>query len=93
MFDPWRLTIRTPAETTLDVRGVTRVQVQLADGGPITILPGHAPLLAETVRAPLSYVDAAGEHSIPVNAGLLHITRGRVTVYTSGWAESHVQEG
>jgi F0F1-type ATP synthase epsilon subunit len=84
MFEPWRLVVRTPAEAALVAHGVTWIQVQLADGAPITILPGHAPLLAETMAAPLRYVDGAGEHSLEVNAGLLHVTRAEVIVYTTG---------
>lgn len=84
MYQPWRLVVRTPAETLLEAQGVTWLQVQLADGGPLTILPGHAPLLAETVTAPLRYTDPVGEHSVVVGAGLLHIARGEVRVYTTG---------
>ena len=50
-----RLTVLTPAETLLEVEGVKWVRVQLADGGGISIWPGHAPLLAETVAAELRY--------------------------------------
>ena len=50
-----RLTVLTPAETLLEVEGVKWVRVQLADGGRISIWPGHAPLLAETVAAALRY--------------------------------------
>ena len=52
-----RLTVLTPAETLLEVEGVKWVRVQLADGGGISIWPGHAPLLAETVAAELRYAD------------------------------------
>lgn len=87
MFEPWRLVVRTPVETVLEAYGVTWLQVQLADGGPLTILLGHAPLVAETVTAPLRYIDQDGEHSVAVDAGLLRITRNEVTVYTTGRGE------
>lgn len=93
MFKPWRLVVRTPADTVLEAQGVTWLQVQLADGGPITILPGHAPLVAETVTALLLYVDGEGEHSVMVNAGLLHIARDAVTVYTTELGHADVQKG
>ena len=54
-----RLTVLTPAETLLEVEGVKWVRVQLADGGGISIWPGHAPLLAETVAAELRYAGGA----------------------------------
>ena len=86
MFAPWRLVVKLPAETALDAQGVVWVQVQLADGGPITILPGHAPLLAETMTAPLHYEDDSGQHSLAVDAGVLHIVSDRVVIYTTGKA-------
>ena len=80
----FRLTVLTPAETLLDVRGVAWVQARLADGGGIGIWPGHAPLVAETVKAPLRYADEAGEHSLDLEAGLLQIDRAGVTILTVG---------
>jgi F0F1-type ATP synthase epsilon subunit len=79
-----RLTVLTPAETLLDVEGVTWAQVHLADGGGIGIYPGHAPLLAETVSAPLRYADRSGEHTLDLEAGILQVGRGGVTVLTNG---------
>ena len=70
----------------LDARQIKWIKVQLADGGGISIWPGHAPLLAETVVAPLCYADAEGEHTLDLDAGILHIAPDRVTVFTSGLA-------
>jgi F0F1-type ATP synthase epsilon subunit len=84
MIEPLRLTVLTPTQTLLDVRGVAWIQVQLADGGGIGIWPGHAPLLAETVAAPLRYADALGEHALDLEAGILQIARDSVTIFTSG---------
>lgn len=78
------LTVRTPQKTLLTVAEADWIQVRLADGGGIGILPRHAPLLAATVDAPLCYADADGEHSLGVAAGILHITSEAVTVFTSG---------
>ena len=82
--EPFRLVVLTPGETLLDVTGVTRIQVQLADSGGLGIYPGHAPLLAETVTAPLTYWDSDGEHSLEVSAGILHIRGTQVSIFTSG---------
>jgi len=87
MFAPWRLVVRTAEKTVLEAARVQWIQVQLADGGGIHILPGHAPLLAETVTAPLRYADASGEHSLRIQAGILQIAPGQVTVYTTGRAD------
>lgn len=81
MPEPFRLTVMTPAQTLLKTEGVAWVQAHLADGGPIGIYPGHAPLLAETVVAPLHYADASGEHAVDLNAGILQVTSVDVTVF------------
>ncbi len=81
MRKPFRLTVLTPERALLDARGVTQVQAQLVDGSPIGIYPGHAPLLAETVAAPLRYTDASGEHAIDLGAGILQVSDAGVTVF------------
>ncbi len=84
VFKPLQLTALTPVETLLEVTGVTQAQVRLADGAGLSIYPGHAPLLAETVAGPLRYSDASGEHTLALEAGILHITPGGVTLFTPG---------
>jgi len=84
VIKPLHLTVLTPAETLLDAGQVEWIKLQLADGGGIGIWPGHAPLLAETVVAPLRYADAKGEHTLDLDAGILYIEPDRVTVFTSG---------
>ena len=86
MIKPLHLTVLTPAETLLDAGQVEWIKLQLADGGGIGIWPGHAPLLAETVIAPLRYADAKGEHTLDLDAGILYIETDRVTIFTSGLA-------
>jgi F0F1-type ATP synthase epsilon subunit len=83
--EPFCLIVLTPGKTLLDVEGVTQIQVQLADGGGLGIYPGHVPLLAETVTAPLTYWDSEGEHSLEVEAGILRIRGTRVEIFTSGF--------
>jgi F0F1-type ATP synthase epsilon subunit len=80
--------VLTPAETLLDVTEVAWVQVQLSDGGGIGIYPGHAPLLAETVTAPLRYADELGEHALDLEAGILQVEGDGVTILTSGLART-----
>jgi len=88
LSDLLRLRVLTPAETLLDVEGVAWAQVRLADGGGIGIYPGHAPLLAETVTAPLHYADQSGEHVLDLEAGILQVDCGGVTVLTSGVSQT-----
>ena len=83
MNKSFRLTVLTPEQTLLDTQGVAWVQVHLADGSPIGVYPGHAPLLAETVAAPLRYQDPSGEHAVDLNAGILQVSDEGVTVFAS----------
>jgi F0F1-type ATP synthase epsilon subunit len=88
MIKPLRLMVLTPAETLLDVAEAAWLQVQLSDGGGIGIYPGHAPLLAETVAAPVRYADESGEHALDLEAGILQVERDGVTIFTSGLAQT-----
>lgn len=81
-----RLTVLTPGEVICKAQDVRWVQVQLADGGGIGIWPGHAPLLAQTVRAPLRYAVDAGEQTLDLAAGILHIDGESVMILTGGLA-------
>mgnify|MGYP001099167300 CR=1 FL=1 len=84
-----RLTVLTPAGVLLDVADVTWVQVPLADGGSVGIYPGHAPLLAETRRAPLRYATATGEHRTEeFEAGILQVRGRQVLLLTGGAGET-----
>jgi F0F1-type ATP synthase epsilon subunit len=76
--------VRTPAETLLQVEGVQWVHLRLVDGAGISIYPGHAPLLAETVAGSLRYADRSGDHGFHTRAGILQIEENHVTVFTSG---------
>ena len=82
-----RLQVLTPAETLLEVEQTKWVQVRLSDGTGLSIYPGHARLLAETVTAPLRYADETGERVFDVEAGIVQVEHHDVTVFTSGEAE------
>jgi len=80
--------VLNPAKTLLEVEEAAWVHVRLADGTGLTIYPGHAPLLAETVTAPLRYADDAGEHVFNVESGILRVRRDEVRVFTRGESEA-----
>ena len=87
MTKSMHLRVWTPGEVILDAECVYWVKLDLVDGS-IGIRPGHAPLLAETISAPLRYGDEAGEHSMILEAGLLHIDQNGVTISTSSLADT-----
>jgi F0F1-type ATP synthase epsilon subunit len=81
------LLVLSPEKTLVEVADVAWIQAELADGGGIGIWPGHAPLIAETVSAPLYYEDGAGIHTLELQPGILQVRREGVTVLTSGMSE------
>ena len=86
MAESLHLRVWTPDEVILDIEQVDWVNLELADGGGIGIRPGHAPLMAETLTAPVRFADESGEHLLFLEVGILQIERTRVTVLTSGLA-------
>jgi F0F1-type ATP synthase epsilon subunit len=92
MTEPLHLRVMSPSKTYLDVRNVVYVSIRLADFGSIGIKPGHAPLIAETVTAPLVYRVGTEESSIDAQAGILMIEEGAVTVLTSGSGEYEISD-
>ncbi|MGD2144715.1 MAG: hypothetical protein PVF54_09590 [Anaerolineae bacterium] len=83
-----RLRVVTPLETLLEVEEANWVHVQLADEAGISIYPGHAALLAQSVSAPLRYADASGNHMFDVAGGILQVEGDDVTVLTRGKTET-----
>jgi F0F1-type ATP synthase epsilon subunit len=92
MPDPLRLRVMTPTEILLDVQGVTKISVQLAGSSSIGLRPGHAPLLAETVTAPLVYSIGESENSFDAQAGILFVETGTATIFTSKSGEYEIAD-
>jgi len=84
LIEPFHFVVLTPAETLLDVSMIQRIQLRIADGGGLSIYPGHAPLLAETLSGAVTYVNEGGEHQIEVEAGILHVTPEQVLILVPG---------
>lgn len=82
MASALRLRVLTPADVLLEAGKVEWAHVRLANGTGISIYPAHAPLLAETVTAPVRYRDSSGEHSVNVEAGILQVRDGEVMIFT-----------
>jgi F0F1-type ATP synthase epsilon subunit len=79
-----RLTARTPSETLIEAEDVEWVHVALAGDRLLTIWPGHAPLMGETVLASVRYVDATGQHEMDLLPGILHVREDVVTFLLAG---------
>lgn len=78
------LTILTPDRTLLDVGDASRVRARLVDDALLSVYPGHAPLIAETLPGPVEYDTETGYGQLNVAEGILQVTADGVTVLTSG---------
>jgi F0F1-type ATP synthase epsilon subunit len=81
-----RLRVWSPAETVLDVVGVQWVHLELNQARPLTIWPGHAPLLAETTAESLRYGDEMGIHVVSLSPGMLQVREDEVLILVGGAA-------
>lgn len=84
MADLLRFVVLTPEKSLLDVGGVHKVRILLADGAWLSVYPGHAPLLAEMVAGPVSYVTDSGTEETALTEGIVRIDDGTVTIFTGG---------
>ena len=84
-----RLTLKvlTPEGMVFTKEGLDAVNIPLADGCPIGIRPGHAPLIAETVKGAISYRSINQEDQIHLHAGVLEIREDVIMLLTAGEIE------
>ena len=86
-----RLQILTPEAIQLKAEQVTAVRAMLTDG-PITILPGHAPLIGNLCASVLSYTDGTGTHQVETDQGILRVQREGVTILTGSLQPKRAKE-
>jgi len=78
------LKILTPDGIILERNALTAVNVPLADGLPIGIRPGHAPLIAETVEGSVKYRTSTSEAEVELHAGVLEVRKNVIMILTAG---------
>ena len=94
MAELLRLRVWSPAETLVDVQDVLWVHVALSQTRPLTIWPGHAPLLAETTGEGLRYADQAGTHVLELAPGMLQVSGNEVLILVgSGELQGTSEDG
>lgn len=84
MPDLLRFNVLTPGKALLDVANVGKVRLKLADHAWLSIYPRHAPLLAETLAGPVTYVTEAGAETIFISESILQVAENNVTLFTGG---------
>jgi F0F1-type ATP synthase epsilon subunit len=83
-FPLLNLKILSPDGINFEKRDLQEVVVPLADGGSIGIKPGHASLIAETVRGAIRYRTELEQDSIEVLPGVLDIRDNTVIILSAG---------
>ncbi len=84
MAERLRLLVWTPSETLIEADEVEWVHVELRGERGLTVWPGHAPLIAETVADVMRYADEEGTHVVDLPAGIVQISADTVTVFLAG---------
>ena len=84
VFPQLNLRIFSPDGISIEKTELTSISVPLADHGWIGIKPGHAPLIAETVRGAVRFQSELGEDSIEIHPGVLEIKDNTVIILTAG---------
>lgn len=81
------LKVLSPEKIILEEHQLRAVIIPLADGAPIGIHPGHAPLIAETAQGAIQYRSGYSEKKLNLHAGVLSVRENRIVVLTAGEAE------
>jgi F0F1-type ATP synthase epsilon subunit len=81
------LRIITPEGILFNKEDLNGINVPLADGCPIGIRPGHAPLIAQTEQGSIRYNSMHSKDEIHLYAGILDIRENIITVLTTGEVE------
>lgn len=79
-----KLRVITPEGVILDESTLISVNIPLADDCPIGVRPGHAPLIAETIKGIVHYRGPEKQGEITLHAGVLDIRDNEIIVLTPG---------
>jgi F0F1-type ATP synthase epsilon subunit len=75
-----KFVILSPAGIQAEMDEVEMVRTILADGKPLTILPRHAPLMAEIGKEPITVSQSGIDASFRVQNGILVVSKDAVKV-------------
>ena len=81
------LKVLTPEGILYKEENLYAVNIPLADGCPIGVRPGHAPLIAETDQGKVQYRSSGSENEIHLHAGVLDIRDNMIILLTAGEVE------
>lgn len=78
------LRVLTPEGVLLDEDNLDGINIPLANGYPIGIRTGHAPLIGRTAPGKISYRQGNRERSLLLHSAVLEIRENMVTLLSAG---------
>ena len=87
-----KLMIHSPAGIQAEMDEVEKVRTILSDGKPLTILPRHAPLMAEIGKEPITVSQSGFDASFRVQNGVLIVTKDSVRVLAESLNEKEQRD-
>lgn len=78
------LKVFTPNGLIHELSELSSINVPLANGYPIGIFPGHAPLIAGTLQGSIRYQSKKQRGELRLHAGILSIRDNIVVIFTAG---------
>jgi len=78
------LKVFTPNGLIHELTELSTINVPLANGYPIGIFPGHAPLIAGTLQGSIRYQRTKQKGEFKLDAGILSIRDNVVVIFTVG---------
>ena len=82
-----RFIIHSPAGIQAESGNIDAIQTSLVDGKPLTILPRHAPLMAELGSTDIKTRAKDSVQTFAVKSGILIVHNDEVKVLTTGMRE------
>ena len=79
------LIISTPEKEVINQGSISFINITLSDGYPISVYPGHAPLIALLSEGIIKYQDGKGLNKISISEGLIKIDNDLVKCFVN-WA-------
>ncbi len=76
-------TVLSPDSVIFEAENVTKVRARLRGDTWLSVYPGHAPLLAETLPGKLEYEINEHQSELILSAGILQVKQNHITVFVS----------
>ncbi len=77
-----RVIIQSPSGIDREIQNVEYLNAPLSNGYPISILPNHAPLIAQISAGILKYKTNKSDFSLPTSEGILCVQNNLIRILT-----------